>query len=261
MTIARDKSFERVAVVYDEVRPGYPDALYDRIVEFGALTTDTNVLEVGVGTGKATMPLAKRGFKILGLEPGAALSTIARSSVAQFPRVTIATTTFEDWAVLPGVFGLAFSAQAFHWLNPEVRLTRFATALHPTGVLAVFGNVPSVSPGPLRDDLDVAYREMAPALSALREARNWYASAESPVMAELRASRHFHDVQFAAFDWPRWLNTSSYCELLSTYSDHSTLPPAELAALLGRLAEVVHSHGGTVSLSYRTGLFLARRSN
>ena len=55
------------------------------------------------------------------------------------------------------------------------------------------------------------------------------------------------------------LDASSYCQLVSTYSDHSTLPPAQLAALLARVAEVVNAHGG-VTLSYTTGLFLARRS-
>ena len=62
MTMTRDKSFEGVAAAYDEVRPGYPSAAYDRIIEFGGLTAATKVLEVGVGTGKATIPFAERGF-------------------------------------------------------------------------------------------------------------------------------------------------------------------------------------------------------
>jgi SAM-dependent methyltransferase len=257
-TMARDKSFDRVAWEYDAARPGYPDAVYDRILGFGSIVPKTKMLEVGVGTGKATLPFAQRGFEIHGIEPGANLSAIARTRLAPFPRVTIATTTFEVWTIERGGFGLAFSAQAFHWLDPR-RLERFAEALHPGGVLAVFGNVGHVPAGPLRDELDAAYQALAPSLSSARDARNWYGTADSPVMAELITSRHFLDVEFNTFEWQRTLDAPSYCQLLSSYSDHSTLPPAQLAALLTRVADVVHSHGG-LTLSYTTGLFLARRS-
>src|SRR6186713_1723573 len=136
-TVAPDKSFDRVAKQYDAARPGYPDAVYGRILGFGSLEPATKVLEVGVGTGKATLPLARRGFEIQGLEPGANLSAIARTNLAPFPRVTIATTTFEAWTIEREVFGLAFSAQAFHWLEPKLRVDQFAKALHVGGVLAV----------------------------------------------------------------------------------------------------------------------------
>jgi SAM-dependent methyltransferase len=259
MTVAREKSFEEVAAAYDEVRPGYPSAVYDRIIEFGCLTPATKVLEVGVGTGKATIPLAERGFELHGLEPGAGLSVIARANLTRYPRVTIATTTFEDWNVERGVFGLAFCAQAYHWLERGSRLSRFAQALRPRGVLAIFGHVAHVQAGPAREDLDAAYRALAPSLSAGRDAQNWYATSESPVMTELSASDHFHDAQFAAFDWERSLDAAAYCKLLSTYSDHSTLPPSQLAELLARVAEIVQARGPTLTVSYRTALFLARR--
>jgi len=256
----RDKSFDRVARQYDAARPGYPDAVYDRILVFGALQPETKVLEVGLGTGKATLPLAQRGFEIHGIEPGTDLSAIARTNLAPFPRVTIATTTFEAWSSERGSFGLAFSAQAFHWLDPQLRLDRFAQALHADGVLAVFGNVPRIPTGLLRDELAAVYQAFAPSLSSARDAGKWYGGADSPVMAELTASRYFRDVEFHAFDWQRTLDAPSYCRLLSTYSDHSTLPPAKLAALLVKVAEVVHAHGG-LTLAYTTGLFLARRAN
>jgi len=261
VTMARDRSFDEVAAEYDAVRPSYPAAVFDRIVQFGCFKPNTKALEVGVGTGRATVPLAERGFEIYGLEPGAGLAAVARSNLARFPRVTISTTTFEAWTVARGAFGLAFSAQAFHWLDPGLRLVRFAEALGTDGVLAVFGNVPRVPPGPVRDDLDAAYREFAPSLSSGREAATWYASADSPVMWELAGSQHFRDAEFTAFTWQCTLGAASYGRLLSTYSDHSTLPSDQLRALLTRVAEVVHSHGGSLTLSYTTGLFLARRSN
>jgi SAM-dependent methyltransferase len=256
----REQSFDLVAAAYDEVRPSYPGALYDHILEFAALAPTARVLEVGVGTAKATLPLAERGFEILGLEPGAELSRIARAKLQQFPRVSLNTTTFEDWTLEPCAFDLAFCAQAYHWLDPARRLQRFAEALHQEGVVAIFGNVSSLPAGSLRDNLAASYQQLAPSLSLQRGAASWYATEESPVMSELCAHPLFEDVSFTAFDWQRTLSAEQYCQLLSTYSDHFGLPAATLAALLARVADVVRAHGGVLSLAYRTGVFLARRS-
>ncbi len=260
VTEARDTSFERIARTYDEARPGYPEELYDCIVSFGSLTLADRVLEVGVGTGKATVPLARRGFAILGIEPGNDLSNIARANLAAFPRVSIETARFEDWKNEHGAFGLALSAQAFHWLGSEVRLPRFADALRIGGTLALFGNAPSVADGALRVALDAVYERFASALGRRADAHGWYASAASPAFEELRASARFVDATFAAFDWQRPLSAAAYRSLLATYSDHSTLPTTEREALLDGVSSAIHEHGGTILLDYRTGLFLARRA-
>ena len=143
----RARSFEHNAAAYDEVRPGYPEPLYDRIIAYGRLTSATRALEVGVGTGKATLPLARRGFAVWGLEPGAPLAATARANLASFPRVEIETTSFEAWTAPPGAFGLAYTAQAFHWLDANRRLPTFAEVLHAGGVLAIFGHS-EADPGP-----------------------------------------------------------------------------------------------------------------
>jgi ubiquinone/menaquinone biosynthesis C-methylase UbiE len=49
------KSFEQIGPAYDEVRPGYPESVYDRIVAFSSLLAPSRILEVGTGTGKATL--------------------------------------------------------------------------------------------------------------------------------------------------------------------------------------------------------------
>ena len=257
-----DRSFDRIAAAYEEVRPGYPDELYDRIVAFSGLGTSTRILEVGVGTGKATGPFAARGFQVYGLEPGASLAAIARARLSNFAGVRIEVTSFEDWTIEYAAFGLAFSAQAFHWLKPEERLRRFAAALQRNGTLAIFGNVPDIPGGPVRNDLQSMYEREAPSLSLRRpHERVWYSSQESPITAELFASTEFSDVQFDSFGWERTLGAASYCTLISTYSDHSTLPPAQLSSLLASVQNVIERHGGNISIRYQTGLFLARRAH
>ena len=52
-------TFGTVVDVYDEIRPTYPDELFDAF--FSLLGAQPEVLEVGPGTGQATRDLLARG--------------------------------------------------------------------------------------------------------------------------------------------------------------------------------------------------------
>src|SRR5262245_12722482 len=123
------KSFDRIADEYERIRPGYPDALVERVIAFSGVDGRSQVLEIGAGTGKGTLPFAQRGLAILALEPGAALAATLRQVLASFPRVSVHVTSFEAFESSPGVFDLVFAAQSFHWLDPERRVRRVAELL------------------------------------------------------------------------------------------------------------------------------------
>jgi SAM-dependent methyltransferase len=93
----RKRSFDAAARLYDRFRPGYPEPLFDDLVELSGIPEGGRVLEIGPGTGQATLPLARRGFSILGLELGASMARLCRKNLAAFPKVEILTTAFEDW--------------------------------------------------------------------------------------------------------------------------------------------------------------------
>ena len=68
------RTFDTISGVYDEARPEYPAQLFDDLVELAELTPGSRLLEVGCATGKATLPMLKRGFTITCVELGAALA-------------------------------------------------------------------------------------------------------------------------------------------------------------------------------------------
>ena len=57
-----DASFDKFAKTYDEVRPRYPIQLYKDIQSFCGISSQTNLLEIGTGSGIATEEITK--FKI-----------------------------------------------------------------------------------------------------------------------------------------------------------------------------------------------------
>jgi SAM-dependent methyltransferase len=95
------------------------------------------VLEIGPGTGQATVPLAERGCRIVAVELGAGLAAVARRKLARYPRVEVVVAAFEDWPLPPDPFDLVLAATAFHWIDPAVRVAKAADALRPGGALAV----------------------------------------------------------------------------------------------------------------------------
>src|SRR3712207_1488740 len=82
-------TFDQVAPLYDETRPTYPEALFDDVVSLSGVPPVGRILEVGCGPGRATVPLARRGFHILCIELGENLAAAARRKVAAYPHVEV----------------------------------------------------------------------------------------------------------------------------------------------------------------------------
>ena len=98
----RRNVFDEVPELYDEVRPGYPEQLFEDIVSLSGIPSGGRILEIGCGTGQATLPFAERGYHILCLEIGKNLAVRARSNLRDYPNVEVKTVSFEDWE--PEVF-------------------------------------------------------------------------------------------------------------------------------------------------------------
>jgi SAM-dependent methyltransferase len=111
-------TFDEAAERYDRARPGYPPAVFDDLAELAGVGPGRRVLEIGCGTGQATVPLAERGCQIVAVELGAGLAAVARRKLARFRLVQVAVAAFEDWPLSPDPFDVVLAATAFHWIDP-----------------------------------------------------------------------------------------------------------------------------------------------
>jgi SAM-dependent methyltransferase len=248
-------SFDAVAEKYDRIRPGYPEALFDAVVKLSGIPDGGRILEIGCGTGQATRALARRGHRILGLEPGASLAALARARLAEFPRVEIVELTFEAWPLEKASVDLVVSAQAFHWVDPELRFAKAAAALRPGGALAVIGNVAGAHS--IREELDAAYEEHAPTL-AHTSPMSWYSPGGPFAQLFAAESARFGPVAHRVEPWTQSYTAPDYVELLETFSDHRLLPAAQRQALHAAIRAVVERAGGSIRVGYDAHLHLAR---
>lgn len=250
------RSFNTIAEEYDRIRPTYPEELVEDVIAFAGLHSGARLLEVGCGTGKATVPFARRGMRLLCVEPGPNLVSLAERKLHAYPKVSIVTSTFEEWAPDPGeAFDLVFSGQAFYWVDPAIRYVKSASLLKPEGSLALFW----YSPRPGDTSLDAAIREVygrcAPLLT-------WSPTARSPTVKteqQIDATGLFGPVFTRSYRRRRVYSTEEFISYLGTQSDHGSLPADEGASLFDGIREVMARSGERITLEFEFWLNAARK--
>jgi SAM-dependent methyltransferase len=223
VTTERDRlktTFNSAAELYQHARPEYPDRLYDQLIRLADLRAGDRLLEVGCATGKATAPLAKRGFAVTCIELGPELAAAARQNLAGYPLVQVAEGAFETWPPAGTTFDLVFAATAWHWIDPAVKYQRARQLLRPGGHLA-FWSATHVFPAggdPFFTEIQEIYDEIGEGVPAeTAQPRPGELADES---ADIEASGLFDEVVVRHFDWEVSYDAAAYIRLLDTFSGH-----------------------------------------
>jgi SAM-dependent methyltransferase len=249
-----------VAALYDEVRPGYPERLFDDLALLSGTGPGARALEIGCGTGQATLPLARRGYRLLGVELGANLAAVTRTKLADHPNARVLACSFEEWPTEKGAFDLVVSATAFHWVDPRVRYRKSAQALRPDGSLALIWNRadPEGSSEGFLEALEDVHRREAPELAPERRPPrlDW----DDDKAGEIERSGYFEKPEERVYRFTVARDAESYLRFLGTSSSHRALDERtrrRLFAAVGRLIE--EEYGGRVIEGYRSELYVSRK--
>lgn len=254
------QTFELVAGSYQQSRPDYPPELFDDLVEHAHLGPGAHLLEVGCATGKATLPLARRGFRVTCIEPGAALADQARRNLAGLD-VEILNAYFENWAPeQPGRFDLVFAATAWHWVDPATRYERAWAALRPGGHLAIWGagHVFPDNGDPFFKEIQVVYDEINEGKPA---GEGWPRPGElEDSRDDIEASGLFEVNYIKHFDWETVYDAEGYIDLLRTFSGHISMEPWQTDRLYGEIRRLLAARpDGLVRRHWGAVLHVARR--
>jgi SAM-dependent methyltransferase len=257
--VALRQSFDAVAALYDEVRPGYPRAIIDAIIEQAELPPNGRILEIGCGTGQITRPFAQLGYSILALELGPTLAALAAERLRAYPQVRILPVAFEAWTVEPAAFDLLLSAQAFHWIEPAFGLSRAAEALVPGGAIALVWHLDRSEHTDFYQATQPLYERFLPSeaqrnhVDPLEQQAMRYADAlsQSPAFTGLVDIRH---------RWQRQYSAAQFLKLLQTFSNHQALPEPAKTQFFQELEAVLVRFGNVVTRHYETLLLVAHQA-
>ena len=254
----RQYVFNEVASLYDAMRPGCPQAIVDAAIAGARLPPGGRILEIGCGTGKITLPFAARGYAILALEPGDALAALAARNCRQYPQVAFLPTTFEAWQAEDGAFDMVLSAQAFHWIAPDMGCAKAASVLRPGGSIALIWHLDVSDDTPFYQATQPVYDayfhppQGETTVMSLGERAQIYAEA-------IRRCVAFDPPQEVRQAWEKTYSGEEYLKLLQTYSDHRTLPEPDKARFFRGIEAIIERFGGVVHRRYETLLLLARK--
>jgi len=242
--------FGEVAGEYDAVRPGYPDALLEVVLDYAG-GRPARAVEVGAGTGLATRLFAPACGALTCVEPDPEMAAVLSARFAG-TEVRVEVSGFEQWRPPAGGVDLLYAAQSWHWVDPVRRWDLAHDALAPGGVIALFGHRYEVADEAIRADLDDVYRRLAPSIAD---------DAAFPVRPYGFDIERATDLRREELVWTVPTSTRDYLRLLATFSSHRMLDDDVRERLWAGIGEVIDVHGGVVGQQITTGLSLGRRGD
>jgi SAM-dependent methyltransferase len=250
-------TFDEVAELYEQARPGYPAEVFDDLLALTGLAAGHRVLEIGCGTGQATRTLAERGLEVVCVELGANLAAVARRVLGGYERVRVVNEPFEGYVDREG-FAAVTAFTAFHWLDPGSRCEQAASLLQPGGSLAVVETQHVLLPAgggfwrAVQRDYDDLLGQRAGGPPPPAEA---VPSLES----EIEASHRFGPVEVRRYEWQVEHTADDYIAVLETYSGHRTMEPVVREELFRRIRQrIAEEPGERIRKTYAAALTVAR---
>jgi SAM-dependent methyltransferase len=255
--------FDLAAHEYDEARPKYPECLFDELLTAAARGTQPRVLEIGPGTGQATLPLLERGCSVVAVELGPRLAAHLRANVAGFKNATVIVGSFEEVDLPPASFDIVTAATAVHWIDPAVRYRRAHRLLRAGGVVAIIELI-QVQGSETPDFFEAAH----PIYGRYREEERNQPLPPAPdadtvqprEFAGIEASGLFDPVQVFRYRWDQTYTAEQYARLLRTFSDTLAMEAAAREGLIRDLCQLIEARfGGQIVRPLVVTLALARK--
>jgi SAM-dependent methyltransferase len=264
MTAAdRGRVFDAWAPDYDRYRPGYPDALLDEIARRLALSERPDVVDLGAGTGRATLAMAARGWRVTAVEPGRSMLDILRSRAAD-DGLLVATlqANAEETGIDPGTVDLVTAGQAFHWFDGPRALDEAARILRPDGGLALFWNVRDERRSAFVADYHRLLQERIGDADTGRYIQAGRPSGSERTRRLLSESSAFGDVELTEIQHEVTMTAASFLGMVFTASYVHDLSPDDQGRFRRDVTALLDRHVPTDEpfvVPYRIDLWTARR--
>ena len=218
-------AFAKVAGLYEQGRPGYPDGVLDLLADELGVHRGTTVLDLGAGTGKLTRRLLELTDDVIAVEPLAEM----RAELARvLPTVHAVAGSAEAIPLDDGSVDVVTVAQAFHWFDGPAALAEIARVLRPGGwVMLVWNELDRRRP-----PIDVLVR-------VLREATLRPPTIEHDWRAELDESGLFEPARRGRWRWQAPISHAAAIAAVESRSYVAALGDAERSALLAEVAALI----------------------
>lgn len=255
-------TFDTVATRYEKLRPKYTDDLYKTLFNYISIDNSSNVVEVGIGGGQATLPILERGCTLTAVEYGENFSKLCEKKFENYKNFSVITEKFENTSFADFQYDLVYSASAFHWIPENIGYPKVYAMLKSGGAFARFANHPNRDKGnpALSAEIDKLYsiyyyqyygKDVKP--------EKEYSEEQAVQRAQIAKKYGFVDIKHAMFYRTRTFSAKEYVELLGTYSDHIAIKEKIRMEFFSKIEETINKYGGSFTIYDTIDLQLARK--
>ncbi len=255
-------TFDTVAARYEKLRPGYTDDLYRTLFNYINIDSSSNVVEVGIGGGQATLPILKKGCTVTAVEYGENFSKLCEKKFEEYKNFSVITEKFENVSFNDFQYDLVYSASAFHWVPENIGYPKVYAMLKSGGAFARFANHPYRDKGNpiLSAEIDKLYATYyCPYHGKDIKSEKEYSEEQAVQRAQIAKKYGFVDIRHAMFYRTRTFSAKEYVELLGTYSDHIAIEEKIRTEFFSKIEETINQHGGSFTIYDTIDLQLARK--
>lgn len=241
---------------YSEVRPNYPNEIYEDIFKYMGNTNNINALEIGIGTGQAAKPFLDKNFNVTAVDIGENFINCVKEKFLSYSNFNAVCGDFITENFPENHYDLIYSATAFHWL-PDEKYRKVGKLLKSGGTLALFWNRPFVR-NP--DDItNVKNAEVYDKYYGKSDKAKQFSEEDTfKIRSELKASG-FKNIKCNLYKRNRTLSTNEYIRLLNTYSDHCSLPKTVKDNFESDMIKALSECGNKINIYDTIDLYLAKK--
>jgi ubiquinone/menaquinone biosynthesis C-methylase UbiE len=250
-------TFNTVAAEYDKWNPTYVPELYEDVFAYKEINQASNVLEIGIGTGQATVPILETGCTLTAVELGDKLAEFTRQKFSKYKNFSVVNMAFQDFECAESSIDLVYSARAFHWIPEEIGYPKVYKMLKPGGAFARFANHPYYTEG--NKELHIAVQKVYSEYMSYSSPSPEYTEADAKRRSDISTQYGFIDTTYKLYCRTRTYNSQEYTSLISTYSDHIVLEENKRNGFYSGIKDAIDNHGGFITLHDTIDLQLARK--
>lgn len=238
------KGFGRAADVYERGRPAYPPKAIAWLAAKLDLGSNSEVLDLGAGTGKLARALTRTGAHVIAVEPVEQMRSLLTASS---PSVDVRDGVAEAIPLPDGSVDSVTVGQAFHWFERGRSLAEIHRVLRPGARLALVWNVRDLS-DPLQGAIERVlrrYRGGPPSHVASRD--------------PLAGGRLFRFVELHKERYRQPASARQVVDRVASISFIAALDQAERDRVLAEVRRITDLHPGDRFLAYLTEIYVYAR--
>jgi len=154
---------------YDRARPAPPVDIVDVLCRWSGVDRP-DVVDLGAGTGLSTVVWSGRARRLVAVEPGPDMRSVARARIDALPDAEVfalVNASAEATGLPDGCADVITASQAMHWFDPRRVLPEIARLLRPGGVFAAYDcDWPPI----VHAEVDAAYQRFERSQATLQRA-------------------------------------------------------------------------------------------